>query len=77
MNNDRRKALDEIVARLFEIGEEVAALRDEEQEYFDNMPEGFQQGEKGQAAKDAISQLDEAASSIESAIDAIHSATAA
>lgn len=39
---------------------ELEALKDEEQEYFDNMPEGFQTGEKGQTAESAISELDTA-----------------
>ena len=33
---------------------------DDEQEYFDNMPSSFQDGEKGEAAQEAIDSLQEA-----------------
>ena len=39
-------------------------IRDEEQEYFDNMPESFQNGDKGDNAQSVVSELD-------SAIDAL------
>lgn len=32
-------------------------VRDDEQEKFDNMPEGLQQGEKGQAIEEAVNTL--------------------
>lgn len=76
MNKDRRKALSEAVAKIEQIKadlEETKGLietaRDEEQDYFDNMPEAFQQGDKGEAAQNAISELDEAISQLEDAID--------
>lgn len=47
MNKTRRKAIDDVVAKLQELRDEVESLRDEEQDYYDNMPESFQNGEKG------------------------------
>lgn len=37
---------------------EVESLKDEEQEAFDGMPESLQQGDKGQAAEAAVSNLE-------------------
>jgi hypothetical protein len=67
MNKDRRKALSAIEAILAEAREQIEAIRDEEQDYYDNMPESFQDGEKGQAAEAAVSAMEDAISSIEEA----------
>lgn len=45
---------------------EVEALRDELQEWYDNLPENFQQGDKGQQLEEAISNLDEVANNCDS-----------
>ena len=70
MNNARRKEIDKVASlreRRESLAEEIAdakealeGIRDDEQEYVDNMPESLQQGEKGEAAQEAISQLEEA-----------------
>ena len=67
MNAERRKAIAAIIANLEElqgmrdnIKEQIEALRDEEQEYFDNMPESFQGGDKGERATAAIDAMQEA-----------------
>lgn len=72
MNNDRRKEigkikdrLEEAAAALEDIKSDVESLRDEEQEYFDNMPESFHNADKGQVAQDAITELDNAISAID------------
>ena len=48
-----------------ELKEQVESIRDEEQEYYDNMPESLQSGEKGCSAESAVFALDEAISSLE------------
>lgn len=50
---------------------EVEALRDEEQEAFDNMPEGLQQGERGELSQEAINNLETAAEKISEAKEAL------
>lgn len=45
---------------------ELEQLRDAEQEKFDNMPEGFQQGDTGVAIEEHVSALDEWISELES-----------
>lgn len=65
MNAERRKKLEAIKERLTilmgeasSLGDELAELRDEEQEYFDNMPEGLQGGDKGEKAQAAIDAME-------------------
>jgi hypothetical protein len=45
--------------------ETIEGIRDEEQEYFDNMPEGFQNGDRGSTAQEAIDNLEAAASDLD------------
>lgn len=81
MNKDRRKALQYAIGKMEEASTALAeakglveTAKDEEQEYFENMPEAFQQGDKGEAAQAAISELEEAISKMEEAIDNINNA---
>ncbi|MNR68597.1 hypothetical protein D3C85_1932520 [compost metagenome] len=50
---------------------ELEAIRDEEQDAFDNMPEGLQQSERGEASEEAIRLIDDALESIETATENI------
>lgn len=60
MNDARRKQIKAIIEVLETQKAEAETTRDEEQEYFDNMPENMQGGDKGSAAEEAISNLDSA-----------------
>jgi hypothetical protein len=71
MNKTRRKALDTQAEKLDVIKSDLESLRDEEQEYYDNMPEGLQCGEKGETALEAISDLDGAVASLDEAIEGV------
>lgn len=44
-------------------------MRDEEQEAFDNLPEAFQEGERGEAMENAIEALDYAADDLSECLD--------
>jgi hypothetical protein len=46
----------------------------EEQEYFDNMPEGIQGSKKGEKAEAAIDALQEAKDTLETAMDSLNTA---
>lgn len=72
MNNTRRKDISDIITKLAdlealksEIQEALENVRDEEQEYYDNMPEGLQGSDRGYAAESAISNLEDAISMLE------------
>ena len=83
MNAADRKAVSDEVSKLEEmksdismIGEALRELADAEQEKYDNLSEGLQASEKGQAIQTAAEALDEAASecdegNIQSALDAL------
>jgi ABC-type transporter Mla subunit MlaD len=76
MNNERRKQIANAVKGLREAAnmlptqaltdlvtsakDDLEGARDDEQEYFDNMPEALQGGEKGSVAEEAVRSLEEA-----------------
>lgn len=81
MNAERRKALDTLISDIqgvvAQIEEFKSSLEDpmgEEQEYYDNMPEGFQNGEKGEKAQAAVSAMEEADGKLDEAVSALEEA---
>lgn len=75
MNAARRKSLAELAGKITDLVSEVETFRDEEQEYYDNMPENMQGGDKGQAAESAVAALDEASNSLNEAVSQIEEAS--
>ena len=74
MNNTRRKLLQSIINKLNDCSLELESIKDEEQEAFDNFPEGLQVSERGEAMENAISEMESAISSIEDANTSIETA---
>lgn len=76
MNDARRKALDAIVKQI-EAGQamlesaiaDLETIRDEEQEAYDNLPEGLRDGDKGEAMSMAIDNIQAAIDELQGAID--------
>ncbi|MGI4873420.1 MAG: hypothetical protein ACRYFX_19855 [Janthinobacterium lividum] len=64
MNKARRKNLAALQASIQVIMGNLEAIIDEEQEYYDNMPEALQQGERGTASDDALTALREASDAL-------------
>lgn len=60
MNNDRRNRIRKLISQLEEINSEINEILSEEQDAFDNMPEGLQSSERGDLAQEAISNLENA-----------------
>lgn len=73
MNKARRARIGLLLGKLQDLQAEAEEIRDEEQEYFDNMPEGLQGGDKGQQAEQDASNLSECADGIEQAVQALGS----
>lgn len=73
MNAQRRKEISEVRQQLEALHSRIETLAGEEQEYFDNMPENMQGGDKGTAAEEAINGLEEAASSVDDAMTCLDS----
>jgi uncharacterized protein YukE len=82
MNRARREriekaiaALHELAARARDAADEIQACGSDEQDGFDNLPEGLQAGETGQAMETNASELDSLASDLHEAIDTLENAT--
>lgn len=65
MNAARRTKLRHIASHLEELRVQLEEIRDEEQEAFDNMPQSFQDSDKGEAAQEVLGHLDDAVSYLE------------
>lgn len=76
MNNERRKQIEKAIGLLQEASSILAEAASDEQEYFDNMPEGLQSGDKGQQAETAAGALQEAVDEIDNQISNIEDAAA-
>lgn len=74
MNKIRRKALSEIVDRLEELRSDLEGIKEEEEEYRDNMPGNLQGSERYDAADAACDNLDSALGTLEDAINYIEEA---
>lgn len=68
MNKADRKLLAEAIAKLQEANGILDGLTTEEQEKFDNTPEGLQQADNGQAIETAANTLRENVDNVETAI---------
>ncbi|MFJ6324059.1 MULTISPECIES: hypothetical protein [unclassified Rhizobium] len=71
MNKERRKEIARAIAMIEEAKSILETCRDEEQDYYDNMPESFQDGQKGEDAQTAIDALDEGVSSLDDVSQAL------
>jgi len=74
MNNERRKEIARIIGELQQLQSDIENVLGEEQDAFDNMPEGLQQSDRGQAAENAIDELESATSAVEEAVSALENA---
>ena len=59
MNKQRRSRLQKVIDQLEDLKAEVASICEEEQEAYDNMPEGLQDAERGQQIYENISNLED------------------
>jgi hypothetical protein len=71
MNKARRKMIEDAMALVESAKSMLEEARDEEQEYFDNMPESLQSSEKGENAESAIACLDDVIGYLDSAMEEI------
>ena len=65
MNKDRRNRLTKAIEQLANARTEIEAVKDEEEEALENLPESFQEGEQGEAMQQAIDLMQEAVGSLE------------
>lgn len=65
MNAERRKQIEKAKALIEEGAGLLSSAKDDEQGYYDNMPESLQQGERGTQAETAIELMETAIDEIE------------
>lgn len=68
MNAARRKEIEKASGLLAEAKSILEQAAAEEREYYDNMPEAIQAGEKGDAADNAATALESAVDSVDEAV---------
>jgi hypothetical protein len=59
MNKQRKQELFDVTSILSEALDRLSEIREEEQEAFDNMPEGLQCSARGDMMQDAMDMMDE------------------
>lgn len=69
MNKQRREEISNLISEIEGLKDKAEQIASEEREYYDNMPENMQQGDKGQAADEAAGYLEEVSDSLQEAID--------
>lgn len=71
MNNKRRAALRQCETELKEVADKLQSILIEEQDCFDNMPEGLQSSLRGMDSEDAIDNMEGADGEISDAIKSL------
>ncbi len=74
MNNARRKKLNTILEQIVEIHNALEEIKDEEQEYFENIPENLQSSERYEKAENAVAALEDALAMFDDIADNIDTA---
>tara|TARA_B100000161_G_C33459165_1_gene372688 strand:+ start:131 stop:364 length:234 start_codon:yes stop_codon:yes gene_type:complete len=74
MNQERRTKIDKALALMADAKAIIEEVLDEEQEAYDNMPEGLQTSERGEAMQEAITNLEDANSSVDEIEDYLEDA---
>lgn len=69
MNKNRRKLLQQQLDILQQVKAEIESLKDDEQQYADDIPENLQNSNKHTTAEQAVSNLEYAISKINEAIE--------
>jgi len=74
MNKERRKQIDVIIEKMDDLKMHVELLLQEESDSYENMPESFQNGEKGEKSQTAIDALENASSELDECIQYLNEA---
>jgi len=76
MNKTRREQIQKVIDTIGDIKQTIDDICSDEQDYYDNMPEGLQESERGQTAEGAISALESASDVLDDAISNLEDAQA-
>lgn len=69
MNKARREAISKVIDKIEEAKWDLDIIKDEEQEAYDNMPEGLQNSEKGETMSEGLETLDSIIYNLEEAAE--------
>ena len=79
MNDTRRRRINELKTQvdfanttLKEVSKKLSSLLSEEQDAFDNMPEGLQNSYRGMCSEDAIDNMEEASEKLDEVIELLN-----
>ena len=76
MNKERRKRIESLQDQIAEIQADLQWLKEEEEEAYDNLPDGIRDGERGDAMQEAIDAMENADNALQEAYDYLTDATA-
>lgn len=68
MNKQRRKTIEEVIGLLEDAKSTLETITEEEQEAYDNLPEGIQDSERGETMYNNVSEMEEVSSTLEDVI---------
>lgn len=79
MNNTRRRRINELKTQidfannqLKDANKKLSSILNEEQDAFDNMPEGLQSSYRGMCSEDAIDDMEEASEKLDEVIELLN-----
>ena len=75
MNKQRRMAVKEVCAKLQAVRDELDDIRSDEQDAYDNIPEGFADSKKAEQSGEAIDIMECTLDDLDSAIEALQEIT--
>jgi flagellar biosynthesis chaperone FliJ len=68
MKKQRRKEIQRVIDAITPLRDDIETLKGQEEDYYDNMPENMQLGEKGDKVQDAINNFEQALDSADNVI---------
>lgn len=74
MNRERRKEIDKVIGQINAALEAVEDIKSDEEDCYESLPEGIQDGEKGEAMTEAIDCLEQAIANLEEAVEQLEDA---
>lgn len=74
MNKRDRKELEKALELLNSASEIITMIKEQEDEKYDNLPEGIQNSERGEKFQEDIDNLDYAISDLETAVESLNAA---
>ena len=69
MNNKRRKQIENLILKITFLKEEASKIQEDEQDYYDNIPENLQSSIRAEESEEAIEIFDDVMESMDDIIE--------